>query len=145
MKTIRYYFAKVKTYALAHKIISAIVVVVVLGGAWYMYANANSGTAATRYVLGSVTQGTIVSVVSESGQADATDDLSITPQVSGQITDVAVTAGEEAEAGLLISAIDPTTADQQIENDKQSLESAQLSLQKLEEPAQAATLTEQQD
>jgi HlyD family secretion protein len=138
-------FTSIKKYALAHKVISTIVVVVVLGGAWYMYAKANSTTGQTRYVLGTVSQGTIISTLSESGQVTASDQLTITPQVSGQITHIYVKPGEQVNAGAAIATIDPTTAEQQLTSAKEDLQSAQLSLAKLQEPATQLTLTQQQD
>src|ERR1700690_644445 len=92
-------FTSIKKYALAHKFISVVVVVVVLGGSWYVYTKLTSTTGQTRYVLGTVAQGTIISTLSESGQVTASDQLTITPQVSGQITHIYVKPGAQVKAG----------------------------------------------
>jgi len=145
MKTISAYFNSAKTYVLAHKIISVIALIVILGGGWYIYSNATSTSGETRYVLGTVSTNTIVSSISESGQVSASNELTITPQVSGQVISVNVTPGQQVNAGQLIAEIDPTNALQSVESAKENLESAQLSLQKLQEPATTLTLTQQQN
>ncbi|HEY5383159.1 MAG TPA: HlyD family efflux transporter periplasmic adaptor subunit [Candidatus Paceibacterota bacterium] len=139
------YAASIKTFVLSHKIISGIILVVVLGGGWYAYSALTSTSGQTRYVLGSVSTNTIVSSVSESGQITANDTLTITPQVSGQIISVNVTPGEQVRAGQLIAQIDPTTALEAVTSAKESLQSAQISLAQLQEPATTLTLTQQQN
>lgn len=138
------WLSSIKKYALAHKIISGIVLVIVLGGAWYTYGALTSTSGETRYVLGNVASSTIVSSVSESGQVTADDQINLTPQASGQIISINVVPGQSVSAGQLIAEIDPTTALQAVQSAKENLESAQLSLQELQEPATTLTLTQQQ-
>lgn len=145
MKTISSYFNRAKAYVVAHKIISGIVLVVLLGGGWIVYGNLTNTSAETRYILGTAGTNTIVETVSESGQVTADDELNITPQASGQIISIPVTPGEQVKQGQLIAEIDPTTALQAVQSAKESLESAQLSLQQLQEPATTLTTTQQQN
>jgi HlyD family secretion protein len=144
-KNIFGYVTRIKTYILTHKIISGIVLIVVLGGGWYAYSALTSTSGQTRYVLGTVSTNTIVSSVSESGQITANDTLTITPQVSGQVISVNVTPGESVKAGQLIAQIDPTTALEAVTSAKENLQSAQISLAQLQEPATTLTLTQQQN
>ncbi len=139
------YLNRIKTYVLAHKIISGVVVIVVLGGGWYAYSALTSTSGQTRYVLGTASTNTIVSSVSESGQVSASDTLTITPQVSGEVLSVNVTPGEQVKAGQLIAQIDSTTAEQAVESAKENLQSAQISLAQLQEPATTLTLAQQQN
>ncbi|MDE1924630.1 MAG: efflux RND transporter periplasmic adaptor subunit [Patescibacteria group bacterium] len=145
MKKILNRFASVKKYAVAHKFISVIAVVIVLGGGWYVYAKATSTSGQVRYAVGTVAQNTIISSVSESGQVTASRTLNITPQVSGQILHIYVTPGEQVKAGATIAMLDPTTAEEAVTSAKENLQSAQIALAKLQEPATTLTLTEQQD
>jgi len=145
IKKITGWLSAAKKYAFAHKIISGIVLVVVLGGGWYTYVHLTSTSGQTRYILGSVASSTIISTVSESGQVSASDTLTITPQVSGQVISVDVTPGEQVSAGQSIAEIDPTNALQAVQSAKENLQSAQLALQKLQEPATTLTLTQQQN
>ena len=144
IKKITLWLGAAKKYALAHKILSGIALVVVLGGGWIVYGNATSTAGETRYVLGTVTSNTIVSSVSESGQVTANNQLNITPQVSGQIVSVNVKPGQAVRAGQMIAEIDPTQALQAVQSAKENLQSAELSLQQLQEPATTLTLTQQQ-
>ena len=145
MNTFFNIFQSAKKYALAHKFISAIAVIVVLGGIWFLYTKATSTSGQTRYVVGAVAQNTVISSVSESGQVTANDTLNITPQVSGQILHIYVTPGESVTAGAPIATLDPTTAEEAVTSAKENLQSAQLALAKLQEPATTLTLTQQQD
>ncbi|MBU6321599.1 efflux RND transporter periplasmic adaptor subunit [Patescibacteria group bacterium] len=129
--------ARVRGYAGKHKVLTAVVAIVVLGGAWYAYGAATSTAGETRYYFGTVARGTIVSAVTGSGQITANQTLSLTPQVSGQVTYVGVTPGEKVAAGTLIAEIDPTDALKTVRDAQTSLESAQLSLQKTEQSANA--------
>jgi multidrug efflux pump subunit AcrA (membrane-fusion protein) len=129
------YVTNIKAYMLAHKIISAVVLVVVLGGGYYMYAKATSTTGQTRYVLGTASTSTIIAVVSESGQISASNSVDIKPKVTGTITWVGVKEGQKVSAGQALMTIDSTTARQQYNDDKQSLAAAELQYQKDEASA----------
>ncbi len=142
MKHFWHYYTVVKKYALAHKFISALVLVVVLGGGWYAYSKASTPPTQTRYVLGTVTRGTIVSSVSASGQISANNQLDVKAQVSGQITWVGVKAGDIVRPGQALVAIDSTDANRSYEDAKKSLAAAQLQYQK---DSVQAPITYQQD
>lgn len=132
----------VKTYAFKHKILSAIVALVVLGGAWYAYAATTSTSGQTRYILGTVATSTIISTVSESGQISSSNSVDIQPQVSGTITWVGATVGEKVYAGQALATIDNTTAEQTLQNAEQSLASAELQYQ---QDSAAAPINYQKD
>ena len=140
-----YTLSSITSYVGRHKFWSAVFVIILAGGGWWVWGSATSTTGQTRYVLGTVTQGTIISSVSGSGQVSANQTLSLKPQVSGEITYVGVTPGQTVAAGTLIAEIDPTTALQDVQNAKSSLASAQISLAKLQEAATTLTITQQQD
>ncbi len=86
--------------------------------------------AQTRYILGTVSTSTIIATVSESGQVSASNSISITPQVSGQITWVGVKAGDSVYAGQPLVSIDNTTAKQNVAQAQQSLAASELQYQK---------------
>ncbi len=138
-------YTAAKTFVLRHKIWSSVVVLVVLAGGWWLYGSLTSTTGQTRYVLSTVSQGTIISTVSGSGQIAADDELTVTPQVSGQITYIGVTPGETVSTGTLIAKLDSTTAQTTLRNAQASLDSAKISLAKLQKPATALSLSQAQD
>jgi len=130
MKNISTSFTKLKAYAFAHKVITVVVIAIVVGGGWFMYAKATSSSGETKYVLGTASTSTIIAVVSESGQISSSDSVDIKPKVTGTITWVGATAGEKVRAGQALMSIDDTTARQQYNDDKNSLAAAELQYQK---------------
>src|SRR5579872_7546815 len=95
MKT---FFSKIKTYVLAHKVISAVVLIIVVFLGYKTFGGTSAG-AATSYVLGTVQKGIVISSVSESGQVTTTNELDVKAQVSGTITWVGIQPGDEVHAG----------------------------------------------
>lgn len=134
-----------KKWALGHKTITVVIVVVVLGAGGWSYSKATAVSAQTRYILGSVTKGTIVSSVSASGQVSASNQLDIQAKVSGEILSVPVQPGQKVYAGQLIAVIDPSDAQKAVRDAQVNLESANISLEKLQKPAAALTLTQSQN
>jgi RND family efflux transporter MFP subunit len=110
-----------------------------------VYSKLTSTTGETRYILSTVSQNTVISTLSESGQVAANQTLTLTPQVSGQVTSVLVKPGQTVRAGQLIATINATDALQQVTTAKRNLQSAQLTLAKLKQPATELTLTQQQN
>lgn len=120
----------VKKYVVAHKILSGIGLVVIIGLGWWAYSATTSTTGQVRYVLGTVASSTIISAVSESGQVSATNSVDIKPQVTGEITWVGVKAGDTVHAGQALASIDDTTAVQSIQDAESQLATDQLTFQK---------------
>ena len=139
------FFKEIRQLAARHTIWSSVIAVVFIAGLWWVWQLASPASAATRYVLGTVAQGTIVSSVSASGQVAANQQLDMKPKVSGEVIYVGVTPGEHVAAGTLIAEIDLTDAQKAVRDAQANVQSAELSLQKLQEPATALTLTQQQD
>ena len=126
----RAFIQKLKVYAFAHKF-AAVVVLAVLSAAgyWGYSAFGNSG-AETRYILGTVTRGTLVVSVTGSGQVSALDQIDIKPKSAGDITWVGIKAGDTVRAGQALASIDSTEAKQAILDAEASLSEAKLQYQK---------------
>ncbi len=122
-------FDAVKKYALAHKIISTIVILVVIYGGYKIYVSAHTTTGVTRYVLGTVQKGLVISSLSESGQVSTTNQIDVASKVSGNITWVGVKVGDTVYAGQALASIDNTTAKQAVTDAEASLAGAQLQYQ----------------
>ncbi|MCK9344892.1 MAG: efflux RND transporter periplasmic adaptor subunit [Candidatus Pacebacteria bacterium] len=128
-------------WARAHKKTAAVASILVLGGGYFLYGAVFSSTSTeTRYVLGAVTKGTIISSVSASGQVSASNQLSIQPKVSGEIISINVLPNQKVTAGTVIAVLDSTTAQKNVRDAEVNLESAQLSLEKLKKPTDALSL-----
>lgn len=137
--------SSIGSFVVRHKFWSAVFIIILAGGGWWIWGNATSTTGQTRYVLGTVTQGTIISSVSGSGQVAASQQLDIKPKVSGEVIAVNVTPGQTVSQGTLIAEIDPTDAQKTVRDAQANLTSAQLSLKKLQEAATTLTITQQQN
>jgi RND family efflux transporter MFP subunit len=126
------FLVKIKTYAVAHKIISSIILIVVIGGGYSIYKKNTSTTGEVRYVLGTATKNTVISSITGTGEVSALNQISIQPQVSGLITYVNVKPGDSVGDGRLLFTIDDTNAQQAVTNAEASLQSAQINLSKIQ-------------
>ncbi len=128
-------FKKIKKTALDHKIISAIVLVVLFGGGYWSYGKLTDTSGETKYVVSAVEKGTIVSTITGTGQVSASNQLNITSKVSGDLVYLGVKSGQKVSAGTLIAQVDAGDA-------QASLESAQIALAKLKEPADKLSIVQ---
>ncbi|MFH0712362.1 MAG: efflux RND transporter periplasmic adaptor subunit [Candidatus Jorgensenbacteria bacterium] len=121
---------KTKKFIIGHKIIGGVLAVIIVGAGYLGYRAFTGDSASTRYVLAAASKGTIVVSVSGSGQVSASNEVSITPKVSGDVVYVGVENGAEVKAGSLIVQIDAGEAQKTVRDAEMSLESAELSLEK---------------
>lgn len=135
-------YARVRPWVLAHRALSVGGALVVLILAYAAVKSLTSTTGEMTYTLGLVTRGTVVSTVTESGQVSASQQLNLSAQVSGQVVYVGAKPGQTVTAGTLLIEVDPTTAYKAIRDAEINLQSATLSLQKLEQPATTLSLTQ---
>jgi len=139
------YFTRIKPYIVAHKVISALVVVVLLGGAYFVYGKVTSTTGETRYVTETIGKSTLTTSISGSGQVSASKQVDLKSKVSGDIVYLPVQSGQNVSAGTLIAMVDVTDAQKVVRNAEISLETAQLSLEELQEPADSLSLLQAQN
>jgi len=122
-------------YIKKHKIISAVALIIIIFGGYSGYNKFKGNQVQTSYLTAAVAKGTLVTSVSSSGQISASDQVDITAKVSGDITKVAVAAGQEVKAGDLIAQIDAQDAYKTLRDAQTNLETAQLSLDKVKQAA----------
>jgi len=122
---------RIKNYAINHKVISAIALVVFLIILYWTYGKLTDTSGETRYVISAVERGTVITTVSGSGQVSALRQLELKPKASGDIVYLGAKSGQYVGAGQLILQVDARDA-------KIALENAKLNLQKAVE---ANTLT----
>ncbi len=131
-----------KKYIFAHKIISIIVIIVLVGIGYGIFGGSGDAAGETRYILGRVSNGSLVSSVTGTGQVAASEQTNIAPNVSGdEITAVLVKAGDEVAKGQAIAYIESSDAAKAVSNAGLSYESAQLEYEK----AQKANTAQQAD
>jgi HlyD family secretion protein len=142
MKNIAHYIktvpASIFSYSKGHKVISAIAVVIIATGGYYGYKALFSSAGETRYVLSRAAAGNLQTTIVGSGQVSASNQIDLKAEASGNIVRVYAHTGQVMKAGQIIAQIDSRDA-------SLSLQSAQLSLQKLTQPVDANTLTQAQN
>ena len=130
---------KIKNQFIKHKARSIIITLIILSGGYYVYGKAfGSSTSGTKYTIGQVTRGTIVSTVTATGQVSASNEVTLTAKSSGLVTSIPVKTGDRITSGSLIVAIDST-------DDRFALENAQISLAKLTKAADESEVKADQD
>jgi len=130
---------------LKKKSVIALIVIAAAVGGYYIYKNATKVPVTTRYVTAAAAKGTISVSVSGTGQVASTSQVDLKPQASGQILTLPITVGQKVVAGALIARLDDTTAQKAIRDAQSSLDSAKLSLQKLNETATPLSLLQAQN
>ena len=138
MKKIHSAFKKLYVYGMAHKVVSAIAIIILVLIGYYSYEHFLAPKAVPQYAVSVAHFGTLTQDVTGSGQVYALNQTDVKSQVSGTIETIDVSVGQHVSTGDLIATIDPTNA-------LASLASAKLSLAKLVEPAKAADVTNAQN
>lgn len=137
--------SKVRTYIVGHKFISTIIAILIVGGGYFAYSKFTATGTQTKYVLSTVQRGTVISTVSGSGQVSALNQVDIHPKASGDVTAVLVHNGQVVSEGQAIAYIDATDAMNSVNNAKADLLSAQIALQKLQQPVDALSAIQAQN
>ena len=145
MNTLYSGIASMRRFVVAHKVWAAIILVVVLGGGWWVYGLVNPKTTAAHYILGNVSSGTIISVVSGSGQVSPSNQVTINPKASGTVKSVLVKNGQQVAAGQALAYIDSADEYNAVQSAQTDLKSTQLSLQKIELPPTQLSVTQSQN
>jgi HlyD family secretion protein len=125
-------------------LIAAAVILLGAGGIW---AKTRTPQEPTRYVLASVGKQTIITSITGSGQVSGQNQVDIKPVASAEITKILVTTGQSVSSSQILMQLDPKEAQKTIRDaargvsDAQiSLASAELSLKKLQQPADSVSL-----
>ncbi|MCE9541394.1 efflux RND transporter periplasmic adaptor subunit [Candidatus Kaiserbacteria bacterium] len=136
---------RVVAYARTHTILSSVAVILMLGGGYMAYAKVHASSQPVRYILGTVKKATVISTVTGSGQVSASNQVDIQPRAGGQIISLAAAEGQYVAAGAAIAYIDSTDAQKAVRDAQTSLDSANIALQKLRQPADALSVTQAQN
>ncbi len=136
--------AGVRRWAVAHKILSGIMLIAIAGGGYYWYSSTRSTTSVTTYVLQNATKGTIVSAVTGSGQVQAVTSIDIKPQVTEDVTKIYVKVGDHVKQGQILVQLDSSNEQKALNQAELSLQSAQLNLEQLQQISTTTLLSNQQ-
>jgi iron(III) transport system substrate-binding protein len=101
-------------------VIAAIVLPLILAGAWYIgRGDAGSGS---RYRFVEVQRGDLQSTVSATGSLSAVTTVQVGTQVSGKVDEIFVDFNDRVRKGQLIARIDPTLARQTVRDAQATVE-----------------------
>ena len=127
------------------KLFIAVLVIAAAWGGYAIYKKATTPASTTRYLTEAAAKGSISVSVSGTGQVASTNQVDVKPQVSGTILSIPVKLGQGVTAGQLIASLDSTSAQKSVRDAQVSLDSAKLSLEKLQEAADPLSLLQAQN
>ena len=134
-----------RRWILGHRIVSLIAAIAIAGGGYYWYSSSQSVVAATRYVVETATQGSVVTSIAGSGQVDSVTQVDVKPKVTETVTKILVGVGDHVAAGQLLVQLDTTNEAKALRQAQLSLQSSQLALAKLQQPPDTLSLTQSQN
>ncbi|MFC4034306.1 efflux RND transporter periplasmic adaptor subunit [Streptomyces polygonati] len=118
-------------------LINSVLGVVVLAGAGGAYAavhddGSGSSAAAGTGRVATVSTSTVLATVSGSGSLASPSDAGVDFTTGGTLTAVDVKPGDKVKKGQILARVDPTTADETLQQDQASLTAAEANLTKVE-------------
>ncbi len=131
-------FPKIKTYVLAHKVISVVVLLIIIFIGYKIISGLGNTSGEIKYVVGTVEKGNLLSSVSSTGTVSSSDQVDLKSKVSGDIISIVVKSGQEVKKGEVIARIDSTDA-------YNALRSSQISLEKLTQAADETDMIQAQN
>lgn len=105
-------------------------VVIVIGVIYFMFFR-TSNKAETRYITEEVSKGTLLVSVTGSGQVEASNQIDLSPKVSGEVVTLSAVKGQEFQTGQQIAVIDSSKAQKTVRDAELNLKNAEISLEKL--------------
>ena len=138
-------FEKLLKIIFSHKIISGILLLVIIAGAWFSSGLINKNQNTTKYVVSTASKGTLIKSVSGTGQVSSYSEITMNSKASGEIAYLGVSAGEEVEEGKLLLKINSSEAEQTIRDAQTSYDLAVLSLEELVAPVDTLSLMQAED
>jgi len=121
------FFSRIKTFLLAHWIVSVVVAILLVGGAWYFFG---STKAAPQFVT--VTRGSITQTVSVTGNTTPKKSVSLGFQNTGTIARVNYNLGDLVSAGSVIAELNMGNLFAALQQSEANLTAAKANLAALE-------------
>ncbi len=126
---------KIKQFTKKHKIISLIIIIVLILITYLMLRVIFKQEVKAQYITRAVEKGTLITSVSGTGQVSSKNQIELKSQVSGNILSINVRNNQTVKTGILIVQLDDKEAQKNIRDAKTNLESINIDLQKLTQPA----------
>ncbi len=116
---------------LRRKLTTGIILALIIVGGYFGYRGLTKNQDIIQYVTAEAERGTIVSIVSGSGQIDVSDQVDVKPEVSGKVVAVYVKEGQEVKEGDILAVFDSKSAERAVADAGVALESAKIKLEEL--------------
>ncbi len=139
------FIQKIVNMIVQRKILSTVIFLVVLVSGYGMYRLIYPVSNIISYVTTTVAQGTIVSSVTATGQISLSSQVDVKSKAAGEVLAVAVKPGQEVKAGDTLVSLDASDAQKNLRDAEAALESAEIALRKLTEPADTLSLLQAQN
>ncbi|MFA5076109.1 MAG: efflux RND transporter periplasmic adaptor subunit [Patescibacteria group bacterium] len=137
---------KIGTAITNHKITTGLIIIILLGGGYFGYNKFfKKDNSQTYYVLAAVEKGTLVTSISGSGQVAVSNQVDLPAKASGDLLYLNMAAGQKVTAGTTLARIDSSDVQKTIRDALASLESAKISMQKLQTPVDELSLMQSQN
>lgn len=136
---------KIKAFTQSHRRLSAILAVVLILVIYFGYQKFQTPAAATSYVLGTVTRDTLVTTVSGTGQVSNSNQIDLKAKVSGDVVAIKVEDGQKVKTNDLLIQLNAQDVQKAVRDAQANLESAKISLAKLQQPADNLSLLQAQN
>jgi HlyD family secretion protein len=110
----------------------AVVALLVLAAAGYLYWSAQAGTRAPQYRFATVERGDVLYLVSSTGKLEPLRKVAVGTQVSGIISEILVDFNDRVEKGQIVARIDPTLLESAVRDAQANLARNLAQLQQLQ-------------
>jgi HlyD family secretion protein len=137
------FFSKIKNQIVAHKFITAVVIIALAFGGYYGYQKMTAGKASVSYVTQPASLQTITVSVTGSGQVSELNSVDIKPQVSGNsesLVTLNIKKGDQVKAGQVLAVIDQSSALASVSQARSTLTNAEANYQTLVAGPQAVDI-----
>lgn len=135
----------IKTFIIAHKVAATIIFILMAGVVYWGYGKLTSTTGEPRYVTATVQKGSVISSITGTGQVSASNQVDLKAKASGDVAYLNAVNGQAVGAGAIIAQLDTTDAQKAIRDAQVNVDSAKLSLAKIQEPADQLSTTQAQN
>ncbi len=136
---------KIFNFLIKRKTASAIIIVLLAAGGYFLYTTLTKSAGEIRYVLASVQKGTIIVSVSGSGQVSASNQVDIKSKVAGDVVYVGIKKDQGLKAGTLLVQIDARDTQRAVSDAEITLASAKIDLEELLAGSDAQSLLQAQN
>lgn len=125
---------------LRKKLVLVTLGVMVTGGSYGAYQLTHKASNDAKYVMAAAVKGSVITSVSGSGQVSSSNQVDVKAKASGDVYSVAVKKGDQVKEGQILIQLSASDILSSIRDAKTSLETAKLSLTKIQQPPDALSV-----